>query len=765
MKALILNSGLGHRMGVLTSEHPKCMTEVSATETILSRQLRLLESCGVNEVVMTTGYFDSILVNYCHSLNLPMNFTFVNNPLYAETNYIYSIYCAREYLDDDIVLMHGDLVFECSVLEDILACPTSCMKVSSTIPLPEKDFKAVIKDGFVQKVGVNFFENAMEAQALYKLKREDWKIWLDKIVEFCESDNRKCYAENALNELNGACNIAAFDVKDRLCSEIDNPDDLAVVSARLKEVENRSVYMSLSTNVIHGGHISIIKKAAKLGKLTVGVLSDEVVASYKNVPIVPSSERKALVASIAGVYRVVDQDTLSYADNIRKYKPDIIVHGDNWVTGYQKPIREEVIKLLAEYGGKLVEFPYSADAKYKSIENTFSGDIGDKDNRVIEQNIWKSFAGIITAENNYEKVDKWILSTGAKAVLLVCGSSINAMPIKRYLDGIESRLGVKIVQFSDFSPNPLYDSVVEGVSVFNQEKCQAIIAIGGGSAMDVAKCIKLFSNMDSDKNFLKQEIQTNDIPFLAAPTTAGTGSEATRYAVIYYNGAKQSVTHESIIPKTVLMDSSLLKTLPLYQRKCTMFDALCHSVESLWSVNSNDESKAYASEAIHLILDNMDGYLANDPDANLEMMMAAYKAGKAINITQTTAGHAMCYKLTSLYGLAHGHAAMLCVKTLFPWMLENLDKCIDPRGQEYLKSVMDYIAETFGFPEPKLVCVYLDELYKRLNMSTPSANDAEYMLLASSVNVDRLKNHPIALDKETIDSLYHKILGNSDVEA
>ena len=141
MKALILNSGLGHRMGVLTSEHPKCMTEVSATETILSRQLRLLESCGITDVVMTTGYFDSILVDYCHSLGLPLNFTFVNNPLYAETNYIYSIYCAREYLDDDIVLMHGDLVFECSVLEDILACPTSCMKVSSTIPLPEKDLR------------------------------------------------------------------------------------------------------------------------------------------------------------------------------------------------------------------------------------------------------------------------------------------------------------------------------------------------------------------------------------------------------------------------------------------------------------------------------------------------------------------------------------------------------------------------------------------------------------------------------------------------
>ena len=72
MKALILNSGLGHRMGVLTSEHPKCMTEISPSETILSRQLRLIADAGITEVVMTTGYFDSILVNYCHSLRLPL---------------------------------------------------------------------------------------------------------------------------------------------------------------------------------------------------------------------------------------------------------------------------------------------------------------------------------------------------------------------------------------------------------------------------------------------------------------------------------------------------------------------------------------------------------------------------------------------------------------------------------------------------------------------------------------------------------------------
>lgn len=364
MKALILNSGLGHRMGILTSEQPKCMTEVSAKETILSRQLRLLVDSGITEVVMTTGYFDAVLVNYCKSLELPIHFTFVNNPLYAETNYIYSIYCAREYLDDDIVLMHGDLVFEYSVLEGILNCPTSCMKVSSTLPLPQKDFKAVIKDGYVQKVGIDFFTDSMEAQALYKLKREDWRLWLNEIIKFCESDNRKVYAENALNELCGACDIAAFDVQNSLCSEIDTPEDLAAVSAKLYDIENRTVYMCFATDIIHSGHIEIIRKAAHFGKLIIGVLSDEAVAQYRRSPVLPLAERIVLFENIVGVSKVVVQDTLSYKNNLEKYKPDYVVHGDDWREGVQKTIRDEVCMTIATYGGKLIEFPYSQDKKY-----------------------------------------------------------------------------------------------------------------------------------------------------------------------------------------------------------------------------------------------------------------------------------------------------------------------------------------------------------------------------------------------------------------
>ena len=234
MKALILNSGLGRRMGVLTSEHPKCMTDISAEDTILSRQLKIIAEAGIKEVVMTTGYFNEVLIEYCKSLHLPLQFTFVNNPLYSETNYIYSIHCAEEVLQDDVVLMHGDLVFGKDVFKQVLNSEKSCMAVSSTLPLPEKDFKAVIKGGKIEKVGIEFFDEALATQPLYKINKEDWLVWLEEIAVFCNADNRKCYAENAFNQVSENCRIYPLDVKDELCNEIDTPEDLAIIVDRVK---------------------------------------------------------------------------------------------------------------------------------------------------------------------------------------------------------------------------------------------------------------------------------------------------------------------------------------------------------------------------------------------------------------------------------------------------------------------------------------------------------------------------------------------------
>ena len=381
MKALILNSGIGSRMGILASKHPKCMTEISHSETILSRQLKMIKDKGIEEVIITTGPYEGILKEYCHMLDLPLKFTFVKILIYKDTNYIYSIYCAKNYLDDDILLMHGDLVFENDVLDKVIFNKKSCMVTSSLLPLPEKDFKAVITGTCIDKIGIDFFNNAVAAQPLFMLKKDDWKVWIKKIIDFCESGNVKCYAEDAFNEISAKCNIYPLDIGNLLCKEIDNPQDLVIVTSKLKEIENRIVYMCFSTDIIHSGHIEIIKKARQLGKLVVGVLSDEAVISYKRFPLLPFAERKAMFENIIGVSKVVEQKKLSYRENLEKYKPLYVVHGDDWVDGFQKPVRDEVVSILASYGGRLVEYTYSNDEKYEELEKRARMDLSLPDIR------------------------------------------------------------------------------------------------------------------------------------------------------------------------------------------------------------------------------------------------------------------------------------------------------------------------------------------------------------------------------------------------
>ena len=121
----------------------------------------------------------------------------------------------------------------------------------------------------------------------------------------------------------------------------------------------KQVYICFSTDIIHNGHLSILKKAAELGTVTAGLLTDEAVASYKHYPLLPLEERVAMFQSLKYVHDVVIQETLDYTEVLRRLKPDIVVHGDDWLVGYQANIRQKVIDVLAEWGGELVEFPYT----------------------------------------------------------------------------------------------------------------------------------------------------------------------------------------------------------------------------------------------------------------------------------------------------------------------------------------------------------------------------------------------------------------------
>ena len=122
----------------------------------------------------------------------------------------------------------------------------------------------------------------------------------------------------------------------------------------------KTVYVGMSADLVHPGHVNIIKHAATLGEVTVGLLTDRAIASYKRVPFMTWAQRADVIAELKGVVRVVPQDTLDYEPNLRSYKPDIVVHGDDWRTGVQARVRQSVIATLAEWGGELVEVPYTA---------------------------------------------------------------------------------------------------------------------------------------------------------------------------------------------------------------------------------------------------------------------------------------------------------------------------------------------------------------------------------------------------------------------
>lgn len=360
-----------------------------------------------------------------------------------------------------------------------------------------------------------------------------------------------------------------------------------------------------------------------------------------------------------------------------------------------------------------------------------------------------------------QKILKGINSLGetlkdSTKVLLVCDSSFPFLSIRQDIEFMDT----PHVMFDRFTPNPLYEDVCKGVDLFQEAKCDTIVAVGGGSSLDVAKCIKLYCQMPKDKLYLEQEYKETGVKLIAIPTTAGTGSESTRYAVIYYDGKKQSVTHDSIIPDVAILDPGVLKTLPLYQKKCTLMDALCQGIESWWSVNSTYESKKLSKQAVETIIQWWHEYIYENTDASADAIMhAANLAGQAICITQTTAPHAFSYKITSMYKLPHGHAVAVCLPEIWEYMIGNMDKCIDSRGEKYLADIFEKIAKAMGCVSPEQAIAEFRKMMEEMELANPVAENRreELEILSNSVNPVRLKNNPIVLNETTICDLYNRI--------
>ena len=242
MKALIFNSGLGSRMENLTKNNPKCMVKLYNGETIFERQIRILNECGINDFIITTGPFKEQLYEVAKSDKFKnIKFEFVANDDYRNTNYIVSMDNANEYLDDDVLLLHGDLVFNKDLVIKLLENKNeSVCLYNEERKLPEKDFKGRFKDNKLLEVSISIFDDDCYAfQPLYKLSKKDLDAWKEKVREFVLNGNTRVYAENALNEILECLNIQGMSYKEDYIDEIDNEVDYKRVTEEIKEFDLR----------------------------------------------------------------------------------------------------------------------------------------------------------------------------------------------------------------------------------------------------------------------------------------------------------------------------------------------------------------------------------------------------------------------------------------------------------------------------------------------------------------------------------------------
>lgn len=347
---------------------------------------------------------------------------------------------------------------------------------------------------------------------------------------------------------------------------------------------------------------------------------------------------------------------------------------------------------------------------------------------------------------------------GANKIFLVTGK--NAYKFCGAQDFIESALkGIDYRRFFEFEQNPKYEEAIRGTKIFMESNCDLILAIGGGSVMDMAKLINCFAAnshlnaLDIVKNLQRPEKKGKGL--VAIPTTAGTGSEATHFAVVYYDKRKYSVAHETLLPDVVVLNHAFTTTQPEYLSACAGMDALSQAIESYWSVGGTETSKKFAAEAIKLISANLEDVVNHPNIKNRKAMIkAAYLAGKAINISKTTAAHAVSYAFTTYYGTPHGHAVFLTLPEFFEYNygVGEADKN-DPRGVAYTKQSIDEMCHFFGVTSAVEGKQYLRKLATGMgiSLSFDALGITDYEAkITDNVNMERMGNNPRKISKKQL---------------
>jgi len=327
----------------------------------------------------------------------------------------------------------------------------------------------------------------------------------------------------------------------------------------------------------------------------------------------------------------------------------------------------------------------------------------------------------------------------------------------------------KYTQFNSFESNPTISDVKQGLILFKKVKPDLVIAIGGGSTIDIAKTINALAfNKGEPTSYItgKKKLEKQGLPLVAIPMTAGTGSEATSFATIYIDKVKYSLSHEKLILPTVsIVDPSLTESMPKYLTASAGMDALCQGIESIWSISSTKESRKYANEAVKIAFNTIEKAV-NNPDkvSRLNMAKAANLSGRAINISKTTSSHSISYPITAYFGIPHGHAVALTIPEIleFNYNVKKED-CNDIRGVKFVKKRLNDIITLIESKDEIQAKDKIKKLMKKIGLETKlrrlniNKKDIE-LIVEKGFTANRMSNNPRKIKKEHLRSMLERIL-------
>lgn len=331
---------------------------------------------------------------------------------------------------------------------------------------------------------------------------------------------------------------------------------------------------------------------------------------------------------------------------------------------------------------------------------------------------------------------------GARRILLVTGSrSFAASGAQAALEPLlRGRTVHRFVCDSRVTEREVVDA---GRACLDRAGADLVLAIGGGRVIDTAKLVG-----DGTR------------PLIAAPTTAGSGAEATRFAAVYEGGVKRSVDDLALRPAVAIVDPTLVQSMSAETAASSGFDALSQAIESCWSVRSTPTSTAWAHQAITLAVAHLRGSVEGVPASRAAMAEAAHLAGRAIDVTRTTAAHALSYGLTWHHGVPHGHAVALTLGRLLEYNAGVVEAdCVDPRGPAHVRHTLDALCRLLGGASPADARRALQRLMVDCGL-TPSPHalglgPAELESVVLGVDRARLGNNPRRLDgHETLTRLF-----------